>query len=59
MYFISFQIFASTVVHNVYKQNLIAQVKYAHYKGQALLLSHLIGWAGTCMDKIEFGRIPI
>ena len=26
--------------------------KHAHYNGQALLLSHLIGQVGTCMDKI-------
>ena len=26
--------------------------KYAHYKGQALLLLHLIGQGGSCMDKI-------
>ena len=30
----------------------IAPVKYAHYKGQALLLSHLTGQAGTCMGNM-------
>ena len=35
------------VVHDVYRQNLIAPLKHANYKGQALLLSHLIGQAGT------------
>ena len=44
--------FRPRVVHGVYKQTLIPLVKHAHYKGQALLLSHLIGQAGTWMDKM-------
>ena len=28
------------------------QTKHANYKGQALLLSHLIGQGGSCMDKM-------
>ena len=44
--------FCPHVVHGVYKQNLIAPVKHAHFKGQALLLSHWIGQAGACMDKM-------
>ena len=35
-------------VVDVYKQSMY----YNAYKGQALLLSHLIGQAGTCMDKM-------
>ena len=51
--------FPNLSVH-AYKQNksgthvlsdLIAPVKHAHDKGQ-VLLSHLIGQAGTCMDKM-------
>ena len=30
----------------------IVPVKHAHYQGQALLLSHLIGQTGTCIDKM-------
>ena len=44
--------FRPSVVHDVYQQNLITPVKHAHYKCQALLLSHLIGQAGTCVDKM-------
>ena len=47
-----FLVFALNMVHGVYKHNLIVPVKHAHYKGQALLLSHLIGQAGPCMDKM-------
>ena len=32
--------------------NLIAPDMHAHYKGQAFFLSHSIGQAGTCMDKM-------
>ena len=41
----NFQIFLSTCCR-------FLQTKHAHYDGQALLLSHLIGQAGTYMDKM-------
>ena len=45
--------FRPHVVHDVHKQNLIAPDKHAHYEGQALLLSHLIGQhSGACVDKM-------
>ena len=33
------------------------QTKYADYKGQVLLLSRLIGQAGTCMDKMCLNKM--
>ena len=41
----NFQIFLSTC-------SPCLQTKHAYYKGQALLLSHLTGQGGSCMDKM-------
>ena len=47
---IDFQIFPSSCCP-------YSQTKHAHCKGQALLLSHLTGQAGTCIDKMCHTRV--
>ena len=49
---VDFQIFPSTCCPCL-------QTKHAHGKHQALILSHLIGQSGSCMDKMCPSRVTL